>query len=80
MGFCRQEHWSGLPHPPPGDLLDPGIEPTFLTSPALAGRLFTAGATWEAQSLVTAEQIQKGKKEDRTAVQRAFLHILQNPL
>ena len=27
MGFSRQEYWSGLPCPPPGDLLDPGIEP-----------------------------------------------------
>ena len=27
MGFSRQEYWSGLPFPPPGDLLDPGIEP-----------------------------------------------------
>ena len=27
MGFSRQEHWSGLPFPSPGDLLDPGTEP-----------------------------------------------------
>ena len=27
MGFSRQEYWSGLPLPSPGDLLDPGIEP-----------------------------------------------------
>jgi len=26
MEFCRQEHWSGLPCPPPGDLPDPGIK------------------------------------------------------
>ena len=37
MGFPRQEHWSGLPFPPPGDLPDPGIEPAALVSPALAG-------------------------------------------
>ena len=29
MGFPRQEYWSGLPSPPPGDLPDPGIEPAF---------------------------------------------------
>ena len=29
-GFSRQEHWSGLPCPSPGDLSDPGIEPTSL--------------------------------------------------
>ena len=37
MGFCSQEYWSPLSFPPPGDLLDPGIEPT---SPALLGRFF----------------------------------------
>ena len=41
MEFSRQEYWSGLPSPPPGDLPDPGIEPTSLVSPALAGRFFT---------------------------------------
>ena len=30
MGFSRQEYWSGLPFPSPGDLPDPGIEPTSL--------------------------------------------------
>ena len=33
MGFSRQENWSGLSRPPPGDLSNPGIEPTSLTSP-----------------------------------------------
>ena len=41
MGLPRQENWSGLPFPPPGDLLDPGIKPTSPASPALAGELFT---------------------------------------
>ena len=45
MGFSRQECWSGLPYPSPGDLSDPGIEPVSLTSPALAGRFFTTSAT-----------------------------------
>ena len=44
----RQEYWSGLPFPPPGDLPDPRIEPEFLISPALAGRFFSASTTWEA--------------------------------
>ena len=39
MGFPRQEYWSGLSFPTPGDLPDPGIE---LESPALAGGFFTA--------------------------------------
>ena len=48
MGFSRQEYWSGLPFPPPGDLPDPGIEPATFMSPALAGRFFTTSAIWEA--------------------------------
>ena len=48
MGVSRQEYWSGLPFPPPGDLPKPGIESTSLLSPALAGRSFTASITWEA--------------------------------
>ena len=39
MGFPRQEYWSGLPFPFPGDLPDPGIEPM---SPALTGGFFTS--------------------------------------
>ena len=38
MAFARQEPWSGLPFPSPGDLCGPGTEPS---SPALAGRFFT---------------------------------------
>ena len=37
MGFSRQEYWSGLSFPPPGDLPDPGIEPE---SPALQASLY----------------------------------------
>ena len=35
MGFFRQEYWSGLPCPPPGDLLHPRIEPESPVAPAL---------------------------------------------
>ena len=52
MGLPRQEYWRGLPHPPPADLLDPGIEPTSLMHPALASGLFTHWATWEAHILL----------------------------
>ena len=41
MGFSMQEYWSWLPFPTPGDLLDPGIEPASLVSPALAAKFFT---------------------------------------
>ena len=37
MGFSRQEYWSGLPFPSPGDFPNPGIKPV---SPALTGRFF----------------------------------------
>ena len=48
MGFSRQEYWSGLPFPFPGDLPSPGFEPWSLMSPALAGGFFATSATWEA--------------------------------
>ena len=48
IGFSGQECWSELLFSPPGDLPDPGIEPTSLTSPALAGGFFTTSATWKA--------------------------------
>ena len=41
MGFSRQEHWSWLPLPSPGDLSIPGTELTSLVSPALADGFFT---------------------------------------
>ena len=40
MGFRRQEYWSGLPFPPPGDLPNPETEPPSLVAPALAGSLY----------------------------------------
>ena len=43
MGFSRQEYWSGLPFPPPGDRPDTGIEPASPVAPVLAGGLFTTG-------------------------------------
>ena len=39
MGFSREEHWSGLPFPLPGDFPNPGMTPTC-PSPALAGGFF----------------------------------------
>ena len=63
MGISKQEYWSGLPCPPPGDLLDPGIELTSLMSPALAGGLFTTSTTWEA---ITSWQTEGEKVETVT--------------
>ena len=42
--MTEQEYWSGLACPPLGDLPDPGIKPTRLTSPALAAGFFTTSA------------------------------------
>ena len=39
--LSRQEHWRGLPFPPPVDLPNPGIKPAFPVSAALAGGFFT---------------------------------------
>ena len=48
----RQEHWSGLTCPPPGELPNPGIKPASLISLALAGGFFTTSAIWEAPCLL----------------------------
>ena len=42
MEFSRHEYWRGLPHPSPGDLLDPRITPLSLTAPAWVGGFFIA--------------------------------------
>ena len=55
MGFSRQEYWSGLPFPSPGDLPDPGIKPR---SPALQADTLTSAPP---EALFTHAQILKGK-------------------
>ena len=57
VGFSRQECWSGLPCPPPGDLPNPGIEPMSLRPPVLTGRFFTTAASWEAPRAYTTAKI-----------------------
>ena len=54
MGFPKQEYWSGLPLPSPGDLPDPGIEPT---SPALAGGFFTTAPYGKPLSHVSLDEL-----------------------
>ena len=48
MVFPRQEYWSGLPFPIPGNLPEPGVEPTSPSSPALAAGFVYRCANWEA--------------------------------
>ena len=52
LGFSRQEYCSGLPFPSPGDLLDPGIEPTSPVFPALAGGFSTTEPPGKLGSLI----------------------------
>ena len=52
MEFSKQEYWSVLPFPPPGDLPHPGIEPMSLMSPALSGSFFPTSTTWEARRVL----------------------------
>ena len=62
MGFSRQEYWSGLPFPSPGDLPDPGIEPR---SPALQADALTSEPPGKPQ--YCSEEFKKlsGVKTDR---------------
>ena len=48
MEFPRQEYWSGLPYPPPGDLPEPGIEPISLCVFCIGRWILHHWATWEA--------------------------------
>ena len=59
---ARIPEW--LPCPPSGDLPDPGIEPRSLMAPALASRLFTTSATWEAH-LLASDQIRSDQSLSR---------------
>ena len=52
MGFSRQDYWSGLPFPSPGDLPNPRMEPESLKSPVLTGRFFTISTTWNIIGLI----------------------------
>ena len=56
--FSGHEYWNGLPFSPPGDLPDPGIEPTSLMSLALAGGFFTSSATSDSSKLETIKKYQ----------------------
>ena len=63
MGFPRQEYWSGLPFPTPGDLPDPGVEPA---SAALAGRFFTTAPPGKPWWVLTTRCFHDGQQERST--------------
>ena len=72
MGFSRQEYWSELPCPPPGDLPDPWIEPKSLRSPVLAGGFFTTSTAWEALIQQRAVQNNRQLEDVKTSQQKPF--------
>ena len=59
MGFSRQEYWSGLSFPPPGDIPDPGIKPGSLVSPALADGFFARAPPGKPQLLSSIKSLCK---------------------
>ena len=62
MGFFRQEYWSGLPFPPPGDLPNPEIKSTSLMFPALASGFFLTSTTCEAPDVGEVPETEKRRK------------------
>ena len=60
MGFCRQEYWSGLPCPPPGDLPDPEIKLMCLAPPALQADSLPPGHQGCAKYTVTKNKFRVG--------------------
>ena len=82
MRFSSQEYWCELLCFPPGDLLDPAMEPYSLKSPSLAGRFFTTSATWRAPCLncmyTKTHEMYNIKSEWRTSLVVRWLRIHQS--
>ena len=74
VGFSRQEYWRGLSFPPPGNLPNPRIEPTSLTSPELAGGFFTTSASWKVLFPKLSKRAKSSKHLNRKS---SFLCLLQ---
>ena len=67
MGFSRQEYWSELPFPPPGDLPNPGIEPRSPTQVShIADGFFTSWATREAHNWERNMEVKKDHFMDQS--------------
>ena len=82
MGFSRQEYWSGLPFPSPGDLPDPGIEPR---SPTLQADALTSEPPGmgtikdrNGMNLTEAEDIKKRWQEYTEELYKKGLHDPDN--
>ena len=68
LGFSRQEHWSGLPCLPPGDLPHPRMESASLTAPALASRFYIPSATWGRRRWHPTPALLPGKSHGRSSL------------
>ena len=76
MGFSRQEFWSGLPCPPPGDLPDPGIKPEF---PALQADSLPLALGGELMVALSWAQIYSHIFNPRYFLRRKIFHISREP-
>ena len=75
MEFSRQEYWSGLPFPTPGDLPDSGIEYVSLVSPVLAGGFFITEPPGKPKNVSKHRQISPSDKlAHKLAVRTTALH------
>ena len=77
MESSRQEYWSGLSCPPPGDLPNPGIKP-MSTSPAVAGEFFTTGTTLTLARLHILCWIEVGRVESLPCFQSEKVKVAQS--
>ena len=77
MEFLKQEYWSRLPFPSPGDLPNPGIEATSLESPTLAYGFFTTRTSWKALHNL-GDWNAKGKSQELSTIIHTFGLGIQN--
>ena len=73
MGSARQECWSGLPFPSPGDLPNPGIEPV---SPVWAGGFFIIEPPGKPESVEANKEMRFGSKTDHSTYKAAEVKVL----
>ena len=80
MGFSRQEYWSGVPFPPPGDLPNLGMEPQPLMSSAMAGRFFITSASWGLQRCKRCCSLMRSGSHTEIDKKSVFLFPMKTPI
>ena len=73
LGFSRQEYWSGLPRPPPGDLPNTRTEPAPLPTPAQADRFFTTNHLTRAKSILTDPPRERNQDSPRASTAQGII-------